>query len=73
MENFDLILGMSNPLDITYELREGRGPPSAERRTQRELTREERGNNPIVAVVAEVVRRQPASLFGGRHKDSLLG
>ena len=48
LENFD-------PLDMTYGSRDEKGPSSAERRIHRDLMREEGGNNPNVAVVAEVV------------------
>ena len=68
MKNLDLILEVSNPLDMTYESRDERGLLPAERRTQRGG-----GNNPIVAVIAEIVWRQPTSPSGGRHKDSTVG
>ena len=50
-------------------------PVAAERRAQRDLRMVGgRGhNNPTVAVVAEVVWRQPTSPSDGKHKDSLLG
>ena len=55
MENFDLTLEVSNLM--TYESRDEKGLPHAERRTEKNDERGRRQNS-IVAVGAEVVCRQ---------------
>ena len=58
---------------MTYELHDEKRQPPAERRTERNMMRKEVEKNPIVAVEAEVVWRQPTSPSGGRYRNSLFG
>ena len=73
MKILNLILEVSNLLDMMYESHDDRGLPPVERRAQKYFMIVGGRQHPIIAVIAEFVWRQLTSSSGGRHKDSLLG
>ena len=73
MQIFYLSLEVSKLLHITYESRDERGLPPAERREQIGLMMVGGRQHPIVPVVAEFTWRQRTFPSGDRHKNSLLG